>query len=569
MDTATTSGQLDGGKAILEAFRRLGVDYIFSSPGSEWAPVWEAVAHQKAQGVNGPGFIDCWHETLAADMAIGYSLSTGRMQALLIHAGAGLLQGAMGVHGALQTEVPMLIMSGESLAYGETPDFDPGSQWVRNLSVVGGPHRLIEPLVKYANQITSIETLYESVVRAGEMSQRTPRAPVFLNVPVETMLEPWTPPVSPRQIPEAPVTVTPGEDIQRLADQLVAAECPVVITDALGRDTGAWTPFVEIAERLALPVIEDKTLFANFPRDNPLHQGSDISPFWEEMDLALVIDSRVPWYPPSNRPPHANVVVIDETPHREHMVYQSLQADAYLEGNLRRTLIDLSAAISDRKIDTAKVEARRTKLTEAHNALDEKLAVAVAESADKSPIDPAWLYAKLGDVLPADTIYVEELTTHGGAMRRFLRFNHPGTLYSRQGGLGQGIGLALGAKLAQPDKMVTCVIGDGAFLYNPALQALGASRDYNLPVLIVVLNNSKYAAMQGITENFYPDGAAVTTDTHYGVHINGPDYADIAQLFDGHGEKVEDPARLAGAIEDAQKAVAGGKTAILNIMMSR
>ena len=128
----------DGGEAVLEACRRLEVDYIISSPGTEWAPVWEAMADQIEQGKNGPSFMDCWHETLAVDIAAGYTLVTGRMQAVLLHAGSGLLQGAMGIHGASLAGVPMLVVSGESMTYGEQPGFDPGAQWVNNLSIVGG-----------------------------------------------------------------------------------------------------------------------------------------------------------------------------------------------------------------------------------------------------------------------------------------------------------------------------------------------------------------------------------------------------------------------------------------------
>ena len=78
----------DGGEAILEAFRNLGVDYIISSPGSEWAPVWDALARQKVNGTAGPTYINCWHETLAMDMALGYTRVTGKMQAVLLHAGS-------------------------------------------------------------------------------------------------------------------------------------------------------------------------------------------------------------------------------------------------------------------------------------------------------------------------------------------------------------------------------------------------------------------------------------------------------------------------------------------------
>jgi Thiamine pyrophosphate enzyme, N-terminal TPP binding domain len=97
----------DGGEAILEAFRSLGLDYIISSPGSEWPPVWEALARQKVNQQSGPAYMNCWHETLAVDMAMGYTQMTGRMQTVLLRAGAGLLQGSAGMHSAMLAEVPM------------------------------------------------------------------------------------------------------------------------------------------------------------------------------------------------------------------------------------------------------------------------------------------------------------------------------------------------------------------------------------------------------------------------------------------------------------------------------
>src|SRR4051812_5538956 len=180
----------DGGDAILQALRNLTVDCIVSSPGSEWSAVWESLARAKVAGTPGPAYHSCWHETLAVDIAIGYTLATGRMQAVLLHAGVGLLQGSAGVHAAHIQNVPMLVLSGEALTYGEKPGFDPGQQWYQNLSVVGGPQRLAEPYVKWAGQAPSIDTLYETVLRAGRMAQRTPTGPVYVNVPIETMMQP-------------------------------------------------------------------------------------------------------------------------------------------------------------------------------------------------------------------------------------------------------------------------------------------------------------------------------------------------------------------------------------------
>ena len=137
--------------------------------------------------------MESWHENVAVNMATGYTLMTGRPQAVLLHAAVGMLQGSMGVHGAMQNEVPMVVMSGESNTLGEDPDLDIEQQWYGGLTV-GGIERFVEPVAKWARSVTSPYTLYESVVRAGEMAQRVPLGPVYLNVPLEHMLHDWTPP---------------------------------------------------------------------------------------------------------------------------------------------------------------------------------------------------------------------------------------------------------------------------------------------------------------------------------------------------------------------------------------
>ena len=183
----------DGGEAIVQAFRSLRCDYVMASPGSEWGSVWEAFARQDVANAPGPKYFSCAHETLAVDLAIGYTAITGRMQAVMLHTGVGLLQGALGVDAAQRQGIPMVVIAGEAVTYGEQEGFHPGPQWLSSLSVVGGPHRLAEPLVKWSAQISSPATLFEQLIRAGEMAQRTPAGPVFMTVPIETQLHQWTP----------------------------------------------------------------------------------------------------------------------------------------------------------------------------------------------------------------------------------------------------------------------------------------------------------------------------------------------------------------------------------------
>ena len=551
----------DGGDAILEALRNLDVDYIISSPGSEWPSVWEALARQKLEERPGPAYINCWHETLAVAMAAGYTRMTGRMQAVLLHAGVGVLQGSMGIHGAYQGEVPMLVCSGESATYGEAPQFDPGPQWLRNLSIVGGPNRLVEPFTKWSSRVTSPQTLYETVARAGELAQRTPQGPAFLNVPIETMLEEWTPPrLKPRPAP--PASHPDPAAVAQVADLIVRAANPVIVADSAGRTAAGFRALVSLAEAGGIPVFEGEgPAYNNFPKSHPLHHGYDLRREMARFDLFLVVGNRAPWYPPSAGPA-APVVAIDEYPIKEYMVHQDLQADCYLEGSLPVTLNALAAAVRERCGDgRGTPPAGPNPVWERYRALDDAAASA-------APIAPGFLCNVIGETLPADTVFIDETILHRAQILRRIPGDNPLSYLRPAGGLGQGLGLALGAKLAAPERPVTALIGDGSLLYNPIPQSLGVARESGLPILIIVFNNASYAAMKSLHLAFYPDGAAAQSGIFHGVDIPGPDYAELVRPFGGHGERVTAPQRLRGALAEAQAAVNAGRVAIVDVALS-
>jgi acetolactate synthase-1/2/3 large subunit len=561
--------QSDGGEAILEAFRSLGVEYVISSPGSEWPAVWEAFARQKTSAAVGPTYLDCGHETLAVGIAMGYTQITGRMQAVLLHAGSGLLQGSMGIQGARASEVPMIVMSGESLSYGERADFDPGNQWYRNLGVVGGPQRLVEHIVKWASQVPSPETLYQSVVRAGELAQRVPRGPVYLNVPCETMIHDWIPPKRLRKTPEAPKVGPLAQDVERIVTLVMEAQCPIILTETAGGDPQAFAALVAFAESMAIPVIEGRAAnCANFPKSHPLYIGSNLAPLQAEADLVLLVESRVPWYPPSNVPPNAKVVAISEYPIKEHMVYQVMEADVYLEGDVRQSLQMLTVALKAKGVTVDKHAARRARFQATHDKLVAKGQSTKDDAQGSDTIATALLCKTLNQVLPSETIYVDETIVHSPIIRELLDWSLPQSFFRVPSGLGQGLGIALGSKLGAPKRPVVLLIGDGSFLYNPVLPALTFAKDQNLPILIVIFNNNKYEIMRRIHLKWYPEGVSAAEDLHYGVHIANPDYSELATWTGGRGIWVEDPVALAGAIHDAYACVQDGRTAIVNVMLN-
>ncbi len=560
----------DGGEAIIEAFRSLGVEHIMSSPGSEWSPVWEALARQKTGNRLGPDFIECWHETTAVNMAMGYTQYTGKMQAVLLHAGVGLMQGEIGIHTARNFEIPMVVMSGESVTYGEDPKVEPGAQWYGSLGIVGGPQRIVEPVTKWASQASSVHTLYEQTVRAGEMAQHIPQAPTYLNVPLEHMLSEWTPPPNFRIVPPVPKTQAMASDVEKVASLLVKAKRPVIVTDSVGREPDAFRALVVLADLMSIPVVEGRTTaYANFPKDHPMYLGMDAGPVLKETDFALLVKARAPWYPPKDRPQNATVVAIAENPLKAQYPYQNLQADLYLEGDVATSLKLLVDALKAAGATPAKYADRREAVKADHDKWSARMRESEQQAKDKPAIDPLWLVGAIRDVMPKDTIYLEETIMHSGILKEHLPWNDPQCFFTVGGGLGQGTGVALGVKLAAPKRPVVLFIGDGAFLYNPITQALGASRQHNLPILIVVCNNLKYAAMQRNHADYYPKGAAVQHDLWHGVHINGPEYSDLGKPFGFHGQRVEKPGELVGALKAGLASIQAGTTSILNVVLSR
>jgi acetolactate synthase-1/2/3 large subunit len=560
---------LDGGEAILEAFRKLKIDYIMSSPGSEWSPIWEALARQKIEKKAGPTFVESWHETLAVNMATGYTLMTGKMQAVLVHAGVGVLQASMGIHGALQGEVPMVVMSGESQTLGEDPELDIEQQWYGGLTV-GGIERFIEPVTKWARAVTSPYTLYEGVIRAGEMAQRIPKGPIYLNVALEHMLHEWTPPNNARDVPAAPLMQPAASEIETVADLLRKSKNPVIVAETAGRDPKAFAALVELADLLAIPVINGRAnSYANFPTDNPLYLGMGNYKGLDKADLVLLVAGRAPWYPARQRPTAGKIVAIDDNPHKEHMVYQNLHADYYLEGDIAQSLKLLTAALREMKLDAGAIRARRERVAGEHKTYVAGLRAEREKAKNGSGIDPLSLVWTLGEVMPRDTIYFDETITHSPILRQHLPQTTAQSFFRGSGGLGQGIGTALGIKLAAPERPVVLLVGDGSFLYNPIIQALGASRRHELPIIIVILNNKKYEAMRKGHVHHYPDGASASQNLYYGVTIEGPDYAQLGSHFDFAGERVEKLADLPKAIRNALAATKKGNTAILDVVVTR
>ncbi len=568
--------RLDGGEVFIEVLNRHDVEYIIGSPGSEWPPMWEALSRRRAQGEQAPTYVNCRHEVLAVGVAAGYHRATGRLPAVTLHTTSGGLNCATNLRGALHNGTPMLVVAGESISYGDGGAPDPGAQWLSGLSEIGGPTRLLAPVMKWAITVRTAYNLADTFHRACQIAVSPPMGPVLVNAPLELMLEQ----IAVERLPHPPeLAAVPQADVaalEQVARLLMGARNPVIFTEAAGKEPEAVDALVEVAELLALPIVEAAApACTNFPTDHPAHQGYSPQPFLDGADVILLVESATPWHPPSKGPgPRCKVISIDQDPDRALRPYSGYPCDVRIHGPAAINLKALTRIVRDLKgrqsTRSVQYEERTARLHENHQRLREAARQEALAVKDASPIDPKWLCHALNQAIPHDAVVVNELIVHRHALDRYLERSRERSYMRSFGGLGQGLPNALGMKLAMPDRLVVAAVGDGSFNYNPVVACFGLCQERHLPILTVIFNNHGYASQQGGLELHYPDG--------FGARGGGrelatsiaprPAYAKLVEAFGGWGQAVDHPAEIIPAIQRGIKAVQEGKPALLDVSLA-
>jgi acetolactate synthase-1/2/3 large subunit len=552
---------MTGAAALLRALRAMGVERVYASPGSEWAPLWEALAGPDAER-DFPRYVSVRHEEAAVAMAMGYAKATAGLPAVVLHTTVGALHAAMPVRNALHERIPMVVLAGGSIAFAEDRRAPVGRQWLRLLTDLGGPARFIEPCVKWSVAVETPIVLPRTIRRACQLAVAPPRGPVFVGVPMEHLLHHVDDIGPPAALP-MPAAAS-ADAIDALAAALNAARNPVIVTEEAGRDVRAVAQLVTIAETLGAPVFEAwQPYYVNFPRDHPLWGGvaaDEMPALLADADLVFLVDCVAPWHPPSRIADKA-VLALGEDPLHSRLPFWGFRADVVAAGDVARSLARLGERLE-----------RRASRPDWPARLAERRATALAAARDAgraSVVDDAWVAHELNETLPADAVVVNETITHRLALHRQLTRLRPGGFYETSyGGLGLGLGVALGVKHAMPDRPVVCTIGDGAFHYNPVVAAFGAAQELALPLLVVLFDNGGYLSQKRDVVESFPRGAAVTHQRFVGTAITPrPDYVALARAFGGAGERVEKPADVRGALARGLEAVAGGRLALVHLVL--
>ena len=552
--------------AFLETLRAHGVKYVFANAGTDFAPIVEAIAERGGYDSKVPRFITVAHENVAVSMAQGYYQATGEIAAVMVHVNVGTANLVCGVMNSSRDRTPMLVMAGRTplTESGHIASRNNGIHWGQENFDQGG---MLREYVKWDYELRSGQPVSSIVGRALDIAMSEPRGPVYLTLPREVLSDTGVNagPKPRRKSLGASHALPDASALEDAADILLKAKNPLIIAGRDGAIRGQAAAIGKFAKKFAIPVTQNGRLA--LPSDHPMNMGYAPQQLVPKADAILVVDSMVPWVPRMVSPKaNAALIHISPDPLFSEIPFRGFEMDIALTGSSPAT-IDQLGKIMGRKAGKHKkaIATRANRLAKEKAAMLKDREKLLATAATQTPIAPAWIAHCVSKVKSKDAIFVSELSVPPAFMNMKDPENFIGT--SVAGGLGSGLGMALGAKLARPDQDVILAVGDGSYIFGNPTAAHFVARAEELPTLTIVTNNHMWNAVKSSTLSMYPSGAAAKSNRVPLSHLDpSPDFEKIIESVGGYGEKVEDPAELEAAIRRALKAVRSGRPALLNVI---
>jgi acetolactate synthase I/II/III large subunit len=568
---------IETAETYIRALLSQGIDYLFLNPGTDTFPIQEALSKMEQLGDRVPRTVLCLFELVALAAAHGYYAASGRAQAVLVHVDVGTQNLGSMLHNAQRGRAAVLITAGRSPYTTDASQRGTRDTNIHWLQEQFDQHGIVRNYVKWEYELRRPAQVGEVVARAFQVATSDPPGPVYLTLPREVLMA--TPGEVTFPTPEkmAPVRLGSGdpEALREVARLLVRSERPVVLTATSGRSRQGFDGLVQLAERLALPIVE-RPERSNFPMNHALHQGFDAAPFVQAADLVLVLDHDVPYIPTKVAPPpSATLVQIDLDPIKERIPLWSFPVNLPIRADTGRALAVIADYTTDflSEVMRKTIEQRRLALTSAHEERRTRWNADADATRNARPIAREWLSHCLGRIRREEPacVFVDETVTSSHTLWRYLGCDEPGTIFGSGGsGLGWGVGAAVGIKLALQDRPVVLLVGDGSFVFGEPLAGLWAAQTSHAPIMIVIFDNACYNATKEPLVGAYRDGYSVRGNRFVGIDlVPTPRYDRLAGVVDAVGERVEEPAEVLPALRRGLDHVRNGQSVVLDVILAR
>ena len=546
--------KLAGKHALLKMFEAEGVDYMFGNPGTSEAPMMDIMPEYPSIE-----YVLVMQEGVAVGLAEGYGRATGKVPLVSLHIDNGMANGLSLMIDQKYAGTPMVMTAGNK----DIRKMAPGRSDLADMA---------RPFAKWSSEISHAEQVPSMVRRAFQEARTPPTGPVFLAVSANAFDDVADVDI----IPSRPVSSSAAADegaIREAASLIAGAERPIMVVGDRVAEYGGFDAGIRLAEQAGLRVYGSISSNVNFPADHPLWgdnlnmRTAEAVATVRDADVILAVGCAVFedffFQPGQFVAADSKLIHIDIN---AGAIGKSEPTDIGIVASPGVAMAQLAEALASRmtgaqvEAATGRIEAARTASAESARAFEEL----AAKGWKSNPMSPAAMAKGLADAMPEDAVLVNDGVSTAGLVTRALRPSKPGSYMGMRGqAIGWGMGGALGVKLANPDRPVVGVVGDGSAIMT--VQALWTAINSPIPVVYVICNNASYRVLKVNMNHYHRLNNMPMPESYFGMDFPTPlDFAAQAKAYGMRGVRIEDPDDIG---PELSRAIELGKPAVLDIVI--
>ena len=530
---------LTGSGAILRSLEMLGVTDVFGLPGGAIMPFYDELMAQDAIR-----HILVRHEQGAGHAAEGYASSSGRVGVAIATSGPGATNLVTAIADAHMDSVPLIAITGQVFSWLI------GTDGFQEIDIVG----ITMPITKHSFLVSDPADIPATIAAAYQIATTGRPGPVLVDVTKDAQQNRapfiWPPKV---ELPGyRPVVKAHGKQVVAAAQLLVEAKRPIFYVGGGVIRSGASAELLELAERVGAPIVTTLMARGAFPDSNELHLGmpgmhGSVPAVLglQESDLIISLgarfDDRVTGKP-SEFAPDAKIVHVDIDPAE---IGKIRAADVPIVGDAKDVIVDLTAAFAEASVAH---KPDYTAWWERLNTLQKQYPLGFTEP-DDGLLSPQRIIQRIGELSGPEAIYAAGVGQHQMWAAQFIKYERPNSWLNSGGAgtMGYGVPAAMGAKVANPDRVVWAIDGDGCFQMTN--QELATCTINNIPIKVAIINNSSLGMVRQWQTLFY-DGRHSFTDlnTGHGTAMI-PDFVKLGEAYGCLAIRVTKPEEVDAAIK--------------------
>ena len=549
--------KMTGKQAILEMLKAEGVKHIFGNPGTSEAPLIDMLGDYPELR-----YFLTLQESVAMGMAESYARATEKPSFVSLHVDSGLANGIALMLDALNTGTPMVITSA---------NYDARKINENKTDLA----ELVRPVTKWSVELNLPDQIPSVMRRAFHEANSHPKGPVYVGFTANALEA------------EAEMNIVPSSKmhdsyrpdsrgIEEAVKLIMEAKRPMMMVGDRVSDDHANDLAVELAELMGFPVYQSRGAEVSFPTTHPQFFGNHSlrvtsnRQALEDVDLLLAIGmdamEELFYWGDVILGEQTKLIHIDPIPGRAG---RSEPTDVGIVSHCGLAIEELLGSIkslltSDLEND---IDVRRSGAVAAAAEKRKAFDDLVAAKWDSKPMSPARMMFELSEALPDNAIVVDDSISHRATMRHYFQGQKRGDLRAFRGqSIGGGIGTTMGTQVANPDRPVFGIIGDGSAMMT--IQGLWTAANDNIPCTFVICNNGMYRVLKVNFDVYQREilhqEESAGENLLYSDFPTPFDVSAIATSMGVHGERITDPAEIAPAV---QRAVASGKPAVLDIVI--